>query len=223
MEENILKVPTKAQADNMLKPPTKEHEENILKPPSKERKEVAEAKQNKGSTTPAESAEAAPVVVDDSELLEEFVSGKRMGEELKTWLEGKGVIPNVEKLVFHLLTETEKLNPDVECQWAEPDKYGAALISLVEDDLLKQVEVLFAVQKYCDTLGMPKLNDEYVVQSMFRSMYKYDLAGDEAFMMWKEDESPEHEAGKLNAVIQTVDWFNWLEEEDDDGEDEEEE
>jgi hypothetical protein len=41
--------------------------------------------------------------------------------------------------------------------------------------------------------------------------------------MWKEDESPEHEAGKLNAVIQTVDWFNWLEEDDDDDDDEEEE
>ena len=54
-------------------------------------------------------------------------------------------------------------------------------------------------------------------------MYKFDLAGDEAFMMWKEDESPEHEAGKLNAVIQTVDWFNWLEEEEEEEEDDEEE
>ena len=222
MEENILKVPTKAQADNMLKAPSKDHEDNILKAPSKEKKEPAEAKDNKSSTL-SEPEPAVPLIVDDSELLGEFVSGNKMGEELKTWLEGKGVVPSVEKLVFHLLTETEKLNPDIECHWAGPDKYGAALVSLVEDDLLKQMEVLFAVQKYCDKLGMPKLNDEYVVQAMFRSMYKYDLAGDEAFMMWKEDESPEHEAGKLNAVIQTVDWFNWLEEDDDEEEDDEEE
>jgi hypothetical protein len=218
MEENILKVPTKAQADNMLKVPSKDHQDNILKAPSKE-KELAVGK----SSTPSEPEPPVPLIVDDSELLAEFVSGNKMGDELKTWLEGKGVVPSVEKLVLHLLTETEKLNPDLECKWAEPDQYGAALVSLVEDDLLKQMEVLFAVQKYCDKLGMPKLNDEYVVQGMFRSMYKYDLAGDEAFMMWKEDESPEHEAGKLNAVIQTVDWFNWLEEDDDDDDEDEEE
>jgi hypothetical protein len=95
-------------------------------------------------------------------------------------------------------------------------------LSLVEDDLLKQMEVLFAIQKYCDNIGFPKLDDEYVVQAMFRSMYKYDLADDETFALWKEDESPEHETGKLKAVIQTVEWFNWLEEDDDEDEDYEE-
>lgn len=52
-------------------------------------------------------------------------------------------------------------------------------------------------------------------------MYKFDLAADEAFAEWKEDESTEHEAGKLNTVIQTVEWFNWLEADDDDDDDEE--
>jgi hypothetical protein len=47
------------------------------------------------------------------------------------------------------------------------------------------------------------------------------LAEAEAFSMWKEDESSENEAGKLKAVVQTVEWFNWLE--DDNDEDEEEE
>lgn len=56
---------------------------------------------------------------------------------------------------------------------------------------------------------------------MFRAMYKYDLAESDAFAEWKEDESDEHEQGKMKAVIQTVDWFLWLEEDDDD-EDEEE-
>ena len=55
---------------------------------------------------------------------------------------------------------------------------------------------------------------------MFRSMYKYDLAEAEAFDAWKEDESEAHEKGKMTAVMQTVDWFNWLEE-DDEEEDEE--
>lgn len=211
MEENILKVPTKEQSANFLTLPVKarEDDDNMLKPPSKS-KPAAEPK-------PAKSAPAAPApVVDHSAILAEFASGSKLGNDLKTWLEEQGVLPSVEKLVFHLLTETEKSSPDLECAWAEPDKYGTALLSLVEDDLLKQMEILFAIQKYCDQIGNPKLNDEYVVQAMFRSMYKYDLADDETFALWKEDESPEHETGKLKAVIQTVDWFNWLEEDDDD-------
>jgi len=204
MEENILKVPTKEHNDNMLKPPTK------AKPVPKSK--------------PVKKAPAAPVpTVDHTALLAEFVSGNKFGDDLKTWLEAQAVVPSVEKLVFHLLTETERSAPDLECAWAEPSKYGAVLLSLVEDDLLKQMEVLFAIQKYCDDIGMPKLNDEYVVQAMFRSMYKFDLADDETFGLWKDDESPENETGKLKAVIQTVDWFNWLEEEDDDDDEEYEE
>jgi len=210
MEENILKVPTKSQSANFLKPPSKEHGENTLKPPDALKAEIS-------ATAP--SAE----VVDDSDVLAEFASGNKLGKDLQTWIGSLSVVPCVEKLVFHLLTETDKSNPDLECAWAELDKYGAALVFLVEDDLLQQMQVLFAVQKYCDTLGMPKIDNEYLVQAMYRAMYKYDLADDETFMLWKEDESTEHEAGKLKAVIQTVEWFNWLEEDDDEDDYEEEE
>lgn len=61
---------------------------------------------------------------------------------------------------------------------------------------------------------------------MFRSMYKFDLAEADSFDVWKEDMSPEHDRGKGKAIIQTMDWFNWLEEdeeeEDDDYNDDEE-
>lgn len=212
MEENILKVPTKDQSANFLAPPSKkEQDDNVLKPRTKPAP-VVESKPEKKVAAPAP-------VVDDAAILAEFASGNKQGDELKIWLESQAILPSVEKLVFHLLTETQPSSPDVECGWGEPDKYGKALLSLVEDDLLKQMGILFAVQKYCDKIGFPKLDDEYVVQSMFRAMYKYDFADEETFAMWKEDESPEHESGKLKAVIQTVDWFNWLEEDDDDDED----
>jgi len=216
MEENILKMPTKDQSENFLSPPSKQREENADKPPSKS-KPVPE-------TEASEKTRAAPLEVDYGAILAEFVSGQKLGNDLKTWFEGLSCIPpSVEKLVFTLLTEKEKSAPDLECAWAEPNNYGTLLLSLVEDDLLKQMEVLFAIQKYCDTIGFPKLDDEYVVQAMFRSMYKYDLADDETFALWKEDESPEHEVGKLKAVIQTVDWFNWLEEDEEEDDDEDEE
>ena len=57
-------------------------------------------------------------------------------------------------------------------------------------------------------------------------MYKYDLAEEDAFDAWKEDDSSEHEQGKLKSIIQTTDWFAWLlveEEEDDDDDDEDDE
>lgn len=211
LEENILRVPTKEHADNILKPPTKENvSDTVATTPKKEKLEAA-------TPAPQDAVQPTPIV-DDSAVIAEFISGKRLGEELKAWV-GEQVISSVEKLVFAFLEENQKMTPDISCQWAEPSNYGAALVSLVEDDLLKQVDVLFAIQKYCNKIGMPKFNDEYVIQAMFRSMYKYDLASDDAFEFWKEDESEEHEAGKVNAVIQTVDWFNWLEQDEEEEED----
>jgi hypothetical protein len=219
----LLKPKAPPVVENILKAPTKKHEDNFLKMPTKK----TEVKEEEKAPAPAPVPAPAPAldvskVMDDSDVIAEFISGKRLGNDLKSWVEDQ-VITSIEKLVFTLLTETEKLNPDIECAWAEKGKYGAALVSLVEDDLIKQMEVLVGIQKYCDKMGFPKLNEEYIVQAMFRSMYKFDLADEDAFEMWKDDESPQYEAGKMTAVIQTVDWFNWLEQDDDDDEEEYEE
>ena len=215
---DLLKPKARPVEENILKVPTKEHAENILQMPTKKQQKEEEQKPtSKPAETPAPAPEPVDVskAIDDSSVIAEFISGNKMGEDLKSWVSGQ-VITSIEKLVFTLLEEKEKLNPDIDCAWAEPSKYGAALLSLVEDDLLKQVEVLVGIQKYCDKLGFPKLNGESIVQGMFRSMYKYDLAIDDAFAMWKEDESPQFEQGKMTTVIQTVEWFNWLEQDDDD-------
>ena len=55
---------------------------------------------------------------------------------------------------------------------------------------------------------------------MFRAAYKFDLAAEDSFTEWKEDESDEHIDGKIKAVIQTVDWFAWLEQDGDEDEEE---
>jgi len=230
VEDNILNFPTKVAPEleaNVLKPPptkplSKEHEVNVLSPPEK-KEQKAEAETAPAKKEEEEEAPASLPTGNYDELLEDFASGNMLGDDLKDWcLERKTVLPPVEKLVFHMLTEREKLNPDPECGWAEPSRYGAALLALVEDDVLRQMQVLWGIQFYCDKLGFPKLNDESVVQSMFRSMYRYDLADETAMAEWKEDESYEHERGKMNAIIQTVDWFNWLEEDEEEEEDYEE-
>ena len=226
---DLLKPKAPAATDNVLKPPSQpapEHEANMLKVPLKPSGDAAMAEEkveDAKAEEPIAEPEPEPTPgVNTEELLQEFASGQKLGDELKAWCEERrGSLPQVEKLVFHLLMEREKLNPDLECAWAKPSNYGAALAMLVEDDIYSQMQVLWGVQSYCDKLGFPKLNDEYVVQAMFRNMYKYDLADVDAFMAWKEDESDEHDAGKMKSIIQTVEWFNWLEEDDEEEAEEE--
>jgi hypothetical protein len=198
----------------------------------KEKEEKAAAEKKKAEEAAAAKAEAERLAAEqaakaaeaEGKLLDEFISGNKLGEDLSQWCADQGsVLPTVEKLIFHLLSEKELKNPDPECAWAEPEKFGTALLSLVEDNAEGQMQVLWAIQKYCDTQGFPKINDEYLVQSMFRAMYKYDLAEPGAFDEWKEDESEENSQGKMKAVIQTMDWFNWLEEDDESDEEEYEE
>jgi eIF4-gamma/eIF5/eIF2-epsilon len=225
--ENILNFPTS-------RPAAPEHEANVLKVPdkatAKSKKDSdleAPKKADKASLGKKEAAASAPSpkpAVNSEETMKEFISGGRLGEKLKEWTEqNRAALPPIETLMFEMLKEREKLNPDPECAWAQPENFGAALQALVEDDVVAQMRVLWGIQFYCDKLGFPKLNNESVVQSMFRAMYKYDLADSDAFAEWKDDESDEYSRGKLNAVIQTVEWFNWLEADDDDGEGEDEE
>ena len=202
----MLQLPVKA-----LKKDNEEEALVLLGAPQKEQAE------------PVAPAPPAPPAEKAQETMKEFIRGQRLGEELKAWTEeNRTNFPMLDKVIFHLLQEVEKLNPNPECMWAEPDKYGAALLSLCEDDIVNQMHVLWGIQFYCDKMGFPKIDNEYLVQSMFRAMYKYDLAEEDAFMEWKEDETEAFEQGKLKAVIQTTEWFAWLEEEEDEDEEEEE-
>ena len=232
--DDLLKPKAQPVLDNMFVPPVKatikapEHTDNMFVVPSKTKAEKnAEAEQkakeekaaNKTAEVVATAEKFAKASAVESGLLDEFASGRKLGDDLKQWCFEQGVLlPSVEKLLFHLLCEKELKNPDPSCGWGSLDNYGAALLPLVDDDINGQMQVLWGIQKYCDKLGFPKLNDEYLVQSMFRSMYQFDLASGDAFLEWKEDESDDHIDGKLKAVIQTVDWFAWLEE-DEEGED----
>jgi hypothetical protein len=195
-----------------------------------EEKRLAEQKaaEEAAAKKAAEEAEAAEKARKAAEmeglLLDTFVNSGKFGEDLKVWCQEQGaILPSIEKLVFHLLMTTQKDDPNPQCPWAEPDKYGNALSSLVEDNVVGMTEILFAIQRFCNEIGFPKIGSEGLIQAMFRNMYKFDLADDEAFSMWKDDESPEREIGKGKSIIQTMDWFNWLEEEEEESEEDYEE
>jgi len=190
-----------------------------------EEKRLAEQKaaEEAAAKKAAEEAEAAEKARKAAEmeglLLDTFVNSGKFGDDLKVWCQEQGsILPSIEKLVFHLLITTQKDDPNPQCPWAEPAKYGTALSSLVEDNVIGMTEILFAIQRFCNEIGFPKIGSEGLIQAMFRNMYKFDLADDEAFSMWKDDESNEREVGKGKSIIQTMDWFNWLEEEEEESE-----
>ncbi len=94
---------------------------------------------------------------------------------------------------------------------------------MVEDDVSARPQVLFAIQRFCVEIKFPRVGGEYLVQAMFRNMYKFDLADEDAFEQWRDDESAAREDGKGTSIIQTMDWFNWLDEDDEESEEEYEE
>jgi hypothetical protein len=146
----------------------------------------------------------------EDDLLEKFGSGAMLGKELAKWCSNQGpLLPSIDKLVLSVLERKSDCEPDSECKWADPSKFGDAFLSLVEGNTSRQMQILHGIQKYCCMKDFPKVKDEYLVQAMFRSIYKSKLANLEAFYKWKEDESENHIGGKTKTIIQTVGWFNW--------------
>jgi hypothetical protein len=127
----------------------------------------------KKATEEAEAATKAKKAAEgEGDLLSEFVNGGKSGE-------GQGaILPSVEKLVYHLLISTQKDDPNPECAWAESTNYGAALVTLREENLAGMMEVLFAIQGFCNDIGFPKVGTEGLIQAMFRSVYKFDLVNE---------------------------------------------
>jgi len=120
-----------------------EEEKRLLEQKAAEEEAARRAKEE------AEAAEkAAKAASIEADLLSKFSSGSTLGDDLRTWCEEQGsLLPSVQKLVFNILSQTQKDNPDPECNWAEPSNYGSALTSIVGDNVLAQVEVLWAIQE----------------------------------------------------------------------------
>ena len=113
-----------------------------------ERKAAEEAARIKAEAETKAAKEATKAASMEGTMLAAFASGDKLGPDLAAWCaQQESVLPSVEKLVYHLLTEVEKKNPDKECSWALTEKYGAALVSLVEDNILGQMQVLWGIQK----------------------------------------------------------------------------
>ena len=160
------------------------------------------------------ATQAASVAKD---LCAEFASGNKQGDDLAKWCKEQGaLLPKPFDLLKTMLDTNEKSEPDITCAWAAPEKWGAALCMLGEDNEKVQMQFMYAAQEFCRGIGFPKPNNVSTIRKLFEGMYQHDICETEGQLAYKEDENPEFEEGKTKVIIQTIAWFNFLEEDDDD-------
>jgi len=148
---------------------------------------------------------------DDNSIVDQFSSGNVLGADLALWCKRrKATLPSVEKLTLSILQKYGMKNMN-DCSWAKPSEYGKALHELTKDDITKQVEILWAIQEYCSILGFPKTKSggEFLIDELFKCMYEFCLVSPNAFFAWSNDNTS-RPIGKTSAVVQTLEWFQWL-------------
>jgi len=150
---------------------------------------------------------------ESAKLLKSF--HETCGEDLVSFInDNSNKLPDLETLLFSLLECYEK----EDISWVLKEKHGLGLKSLVkEDDSTSQLQLLWAVQKYCDSINFPKNttvkdNETWHIHTLFRVLFENELVSYDTFFVWKDDETISKDAGKTKAIIQTMDWFTWLEE-----------
>merc|ERR1712232_129732 len=141
---------------------------------------------------------------EDEELLLKFLSLKD-NELLDFCKDNESTLGNqIETLTNSLFKEHK------DASWTSTHK-SALQYLIPPNDMSKQLDVLFAIQKYCHSINFPKENDKNAIHTYFELMLSEDIVSYESFFDWKDDERKAHEKGKMKAIIQTMDWFQFLE------------
>lgn len=103
--------------------------------------------------------------------------------------------------------------------WLNGKQYGGVIKNLLKGKSSEQKEAVFVVQAYCDSKGYPKVEGDPLIQSLFHAMFDKSLVDEDALLGWRDDD---REVGnKRRALVQTTQFFTWLEEEEDEEEEEE--
>lgn len=159
---------------------------------------------------------------EEEKLLKTFCT--TCGKELVSFIdENSSKLPDLETLFFTLLQFYEK----EDISWAKEEKHGLGIKHLLEGkDMKMQLQLLWAVQKYCNSINFPKNkvvkdNEQWYIHTLFRVLLENDFVTLDSYSEWKDDETTSKDVGKTKAIIQTMDWFNWLDEILCDGDEEE--
>ena len=88
----------------------------------------------------------------------------------------------------------------------------------------KMAEVLYACQVHYDGLGFPKEEEtgKSLFQKLLIALYNAGVVEEEGFGEWRDADEDDHIPGKSKGLVQSTDFFAWLDEPDEESEEEDE-
>jgi hypothetical protein len=210
----------KAEASRLAKEATKAAKEAERLAQEAKKEAVAKAAQEELDNQLAQLAKS-------KELAEKaFASGKK-GAELLAVVTAMEEKPTGAGLLTCILEDTTRgPNPRV---WLSKTEYGPALASLLKDQSIKlQMHALIEVERYCGTKEFPMYSpgagkkDLNLIEVIFQAMLEIELADPDAFTAWADEEKLATKY-RNRALIKTVGFITWLNEDDEESDEEEEE
>jgi hypothetical protein len=183
-------------------------------------KEAKEAAKEKANSALEAAKEAATIAT--KAATEAFITGLK-GAALVTHIEGMEIKPSGAALTAVVLSNLED---PLSLKWCTKTEFGLAVKTMLGGDLKLQMETLHALQFHAHNLKFPKIMVKEkkcsLIEMLFKHMYSHDIVDTEGFQMWAEDD--DESKGKIDAIVQTTNFFQFLiEEEEGEGDYEEEE
>jgi hypothetical protein len=156
----------------------------------------------------------------ETTLVNSLISSSKRGEALQQRIKSLDKKPPARKFIMAILTFSPQNGA---CEWADPDNFGKAL-GVICRSTASQVEGIRAVVEFCSQRKFPPSSEtnEPLVLELFKNLYDKEIFEEDAYMAWKND-SEDQSPGKAKALLQTADFFQWLETCGDEEEDDDEE
>lgn len=205
---------------------------------------ASKAKQPQQSAQKIAKLEAARKAKEAKELLEEKARREKEEEEkrdlasiasskllLDSSLKGAALVEHWKGLQVDVSGSTfvseilKSLIDPLSLKWCSKSEYGECISKMLHQNTRMQVRTLHAIQTHCNQHKFPKItvkdSKRNFIEVLFQLLYQYDIIDTNGFLSWKDDESDI--PGKINALLQTNSFFEFLNEDDDADEEEEEE
>lgn len=207
----------------------KERKENEKK--ARKAARDAQLQQEKEEKAAAKAAKDAAIQAEKDAVAAAFNIAKDVyntglkGEALAEHISGLSAKPTCGALLTQVLKSLS--DDDVNnLKWSTPSEYGSALGSLVKT-AKDQLTAIYACQEYCHDKNFPKIGPKKssLISLMFQVLYKYEIAIENGFSAWQDDDESEV-PGRMNATVQTTAFMQLIfepEEEDENSEEEEDE
>lgn len=204
---------------------------------AKKAKEVKAAKRAEVEKTAQEAKEAAKeaaiVALEQANSAAEVAAGAA-AEAFTTGLKGEALVSFISEMEVKpsgaalIRVVMSNLHDPVGVKWCTLPEYGSAIKNLLGGDSQLQFAAIRAIQIHLHGIKFPKVTDKGKTSSLmgllFFSLYGSEIVDPAGFSIWSDHDDDSF--GKIDAIVQTTSFFQYLQEEEEEGgfeEDEEDE